>query len=242
MPGRLGQILASLFGRADPARRDDEPSPQPETHPTPVKLVVGLGNPGSQYAATRHNVGFEVVDRLAAQLGACAPGDVDRVARNNFEALLLEATVPGSGKVLLVKPMTYMNLSGHSVREVANWYKVARDDALIVLDELDLPFGTLRMRAEGSAGGHNGLKSVTEQLGGRDVPRLRIGIGRGPGVATAQVLSRFSPDEERALPDIVGAAADCCERWTTEGIIAAMNRCNTSSNTGKREPEPAASA
>ena len=184
-----------------------------------MKMIAGLGNPGREYANTRHNLGFMVVDELLRRSGG-GP------FRHRFKADLVDVTV-GTEKVLLIKPQTYMNLSGHAVREAASWYKVARPDILIVLDELDLPFGTIRARAEGSAGGHNGLKSVTEQLGGRDVPRLRVGIGRGTGVATAQVLSRFGPNEERALPDVVGAAANCCERWVVDGIIAAMNRCNT---------------
>ncbi len=195
-----------------------------------MKLIVGLGNPGREYANTRHNLGFTVVDELLRRAGGAT-------FRHRFKADLIDIML-GADKVILVKPQTYMNLSGHSIREAASWYKVARQDILIVLDDLDLPFGALRLRAEGSAGGHNGLKSATEQLGSRDLPRLRIGIGRGPGVAIAQVLSRFGPEEERALPEIVGAAADCCERWVAEGVIAAMNRCNSN----KREPvapEPA---
>ncbi|MBA3415486.1 MAG: aminoacyl-tRNA hydrolase [Chloroflexia bacterium] len=183
-----------------------------------MKLIVGLGNPGREYANTRHNLGFLVADELLRRAGG-------GTFRRRFKADLVDI-MHRTGKVVLVKPQTYMNLSGHSVREAATWYKVPRTDILIVLDDLDLPFGAIRMRAEGSAGGHNGLKSVAEQLGGRDVPRLRIGIGRGPGAATAQVLSRFAPEEKRALPEVIGGAADCCERWLDEGIIAAMNRCN----------------
>jgi len=190
-----------------------------------MKIIVGLGNPGREYANTRHNLGFMVVDELLRRAGGGS-------FRQRFKAELGEVAF-GTEKIVLVKPQTYMNLSGHAVREAASWYKVPRSDILVVLDDLDLPFGTIRLRADGSAGGHNGLKSVTEQLGGRDLPRLRIGIGRGSGVATAQVLSRFAPEEERALPEVVGSAADCCERWVSEGIIAAMNRCN------KREPAPA---
>lgn len=187
-----------------------------------TKIIVGLGNPGREYAQTRHNLGFMVADELGRRAGGTA-------TRHRFKADQAEVHLAGQ-KVILVKPQTYMNLSGHSVREAAAWYKVPRPDLLVVLDDLDLPFGTLRLRAEGSAGGHNGLRSVVEQLGGLDVPRLRIGIGRGPGHAVAQVLSRFSPEEERELPEVVAAAADCCELWLAEGAIAAMNRCN------RREP------
>lgn len=183
-----------------------------------MKLIVGLGNPGREYAQTRHNLGFMVVDELRRRHGGGS-------FRQRFRAEIGEVRVGGE-RVALAKPQTYMNLSGHAVREIVAWYKVTRADVLVVLDELDLPFGAVRMRAEGSAGGHNGLKSVTEQLGRRDVPRLRIGIGRGRGVATAQVLSRFAPEEEREIPDLVGRAADCAEVWLADGIVAAMNRCN----------------
>jgi PTH1 family peptidyl-tRNA hydrolase len=183
-----------------------------------MKIVVGLGNPGREYAATRHNLGFMVADELARRAGATG-------SRKRFRSEIAEGFLDGQ-KLVLVKPQTYMNLSGHAVREVVNWYHAAREDILVVLDDLDLPFGAVRLRADGSAGGHNGLTSVLEQLGTRAVPRQRVGIGRGPGVATTQVLSRFSADEERALPEVVAAAADCAALWAKEGIIAAMNRCN----------------
>jgi peptidyl-tRNA hydrolase, PTH1 family len=192
-----------------------------------VKIVVGLGNPGREYAATRHNVGFMVVEQLARRIGA--PG-----SKRRFRSELSEGFLAGE-KIVLVQPQTYMNLSGHAVREVVNWYRAALDDVLIVSDDLDLPFGTLRLRARGSAGGHNGLASVIEQLGTQDVPRLKIGIGRGPGQATSRVLSRFSADEERALSELVDRAADAVELWARDGIIAAMNDVN-------RRPETAGSA
>ncbi|HEU5433013.1 MAG TPA: aminoacyl-tRNA hydrolase [Thermomicrobiales bacterium] len=183
-----------------------------------MKIVVGLGNPGREYAATRHNLGFMVVDALARRLGAAS-------VRPRFKAEIAEATRNGE-KIVLVKPQTYMNLSGNTVREVVHWHRIPRANLLVVLDELDLPFGAIRMRAEGSAGGHNGLAHIIEQLGGKDIARLRIGIGRGTAVATAQVLSRFSPAEQAELPAIIDAAADCAMLWLDEGIVAAMNRCN----------------
>jgi PTH1 family peptidyl-tRNA hydrolase len=183
-----------------------------------MKIVVGLGNPGREYAATRHNMGFMVVDELFNRLGG-AP------LRPRFRSELAEATSAGE-KVILVKPQTYMNLSGTAVREVAHWYRVEASDVLIVLDELDLPFGTVRLRASGSAGGHNGLGSIIEQLGSVDVPRLRVGIGRSGVAARARVLSRFNPSEVDELPDIVQRATGCCLIWLEEGIIPAMNRCN----------------
>lgn len=183
-----------------------------------MKIVVGLGNPGREYASTRHNLGFMVVDELARRAAAMG-------SRKRFRSEIAEGFLDGQ-KLILVKPQTYMNLSGHAVREVVNWYHAPKDDLLVVLDDLDLPFGLGRLRAEGSAGGHNGLTSVVEQLGSRAVPRLRVGIGRGAGIATAQVLSRFSQDEERDLPTVVADAADCAALWVAEGIVAAMNRCN----------------
>lgn len=183
-----------------------------------MKMIVGLGNPGREYEKTRHNVGFMVVDELARR---SAPTS----SRSRFKSEVIDATVGGE-RVVLLKPQTYMNLSGHAVREAAGWYKIAKTDILIVFDELDLPFGAIRLRAEGSAGGHNGMKSVAEQLGGFAIPRMRLGIGRGHGVAVAQVLSRFGAEEERALPEVVTAAADCAALWVREGIVAAGNRCN----------------
>jgi PTH1 family peptidyl-tRNA hydrolase len=189
-----------------------------------VKIVVGLGNPGREYAGTRHNIGFMVVNRLAKIAGASA-------VKKRFRSELVEGILDGE-KFVLVAPQTYMNLSGNAVREVVNWYHLPADDLIIVADDLDLPFGTLRMRARGSAGGHNGLSSIFEQLGTQEITRLKIGIGRGPGSASSRVLSRFSPEEEKALPDLIERAADGVRRWAREGVIAAMNDVNR-----KAEPE-----
>ena len=188
-----------------------------------MKIVVGLGNPGREYAATRHNLGFMVVDELARRLSA---GD----RRGRFRSVLIEAFDAGQ-KVALVKPQTYMNLSGTAVREVMQWYKTPLADVLVVVDDIDLPFGAMRLRAGGGSGGHNGLKSIIADVGAEEFSRLRIGIGRGPGVATRQVLGRFSPAEEKALPEVIRAAADCALEWERHGIITAMNRCN-------RSPDP----
>jgi PTH1 family peptidyl-tRNA hydrolase len=190
-----------------------------------MKIIVGLGNPGREYAATRHNLGFMLVEELARRLSAATLSP-------RFRSELAEANHLGD-KVILVKPQTYMNLSGNAVREVAHWYRVVASDVLIVLDDLDLPLGTVRLRGNGSAGGHNGLASVIEQLGTTDVPRLRIGIGRSVAAARTQVLSRFTSEEAASLPDIVQRAADCGLLWLDEGIVTAMNRCNQ-----KASPEP----
>jgi PTH1 family peptidyl-tRNA hydrolase len=184
----------------------------------PVKIVVGLGNPGREYAATRHNLGFMVVDELAQRLAATE-------RRNRFRSDLVEV-FDGGEKVVLLKPRTYMNLSGSAVREAVNWYKTPPDDLLVVVDDIDLPFGSIRMRAKGGSGGHNGLKSIIAELGIDTFSRMRIGIGRGPGHATRQVLSRFTSDEERVLPSVLQAAGDCVLEWERNGIINAMNRCN----------------
>jgi peptidyl-tRNA hydrolase, PTH1 family len=183
-----------------------------------VKIVVGLGNPGREYAATRHNLGFMVVDEVARRLSASE-------RRNRFRSDLVEV-FDGGAKVVLLKPRTYMNLSGSAVREAVNWYKTTPDELLVVVDDIDLPFGSLRLRAKGGSGGHNGLKSIIAELGIDAFSRMRIGIGRGPGPATRQVLSRFTSDEERVLPELLQAAADCVLEWERNGIIDAMNRCN----------------
>jgi len=188
-----------------------------------VKIIVGLGNPGREYEKTRHNIGFMVVDRLAKVAESVT-------WKRRFQADLAEAWLAGE-KVVLVKPQTYMNLSGHAVRQVVQWYRVPLENVLIVLDDLALPFGALRLRARGSAGGHNGLESVIEQLGSQEVPRLRVGIGRGHATATAHVLSRFSPDEERQLPDVIDRAAGAVRLWMTAGIEKAMNDINRRAET-----------
>ncbi len=188
-----------------------------------VKIIVGLGNPGQEYAATRHNIGFMVVDRLKRELHAAE-------TRKRFRAEVAEAFVGGE-KLVLLKPQTYMNLSGISAREAAQWYKASLEEILVVVDDIELPFGTSRMRGGGSSGGHNGLKSIAAELGSDQYPRLRLGVGRGSGDARRQVLSRFSKDEEPELPDFIAASADCVLLWRAEGITTAMNRCN-------RRPEP----
>jgi len=190
-----------------------------------VKIVIGLGNPGREYAATRHNLGFMVVDEITRRFATSE-------RRSRFRAELFELFANGE-KLILVKPQTFMNLSGSSVREAAHWYRVRSDEILVVADDIDLPFGSTRMRARGGSGGHNGLKSIIAELGTEDFPRLRIGIGRGPGHVTRQVLTRFNQEEERELLDIVRAGADCALAWQQHGIITAMNRCN-------KRTEPAA--
>lgn len=190
-----------------------------------MKAIVGLGNPGNQYAGTRHNIGFMVIDRLA-QLHSAPP------AKSRFKSLVTEITI-GTEKVVLLKPQTFMNLSGDAVRLMGSWYKLYADEILVVLDELDLAFGTLRLRERGSAGGHNGLSSVIQQLGSNEFPRLRVGIGRGRSSATAQVLSKFSGDEQHELPFVIANAVEASTIWVQEGATTAMNKINAAA------PKPA---
>jgi peptidyl-tRNA hydrolase, PTH1 family len=188
-----------------------------------LRIIVGLGNPGRDYAATRHNLGFMVVDEIARRLSA-------ESKRNRFRSELAEGFVDGQ-KLMLVKPQTYMNLSGMAVREAVNWYKVSPEDLLVVVDDIDLPFGTLRMRPDGGSGGHNGLKSIIADLDTEKFSRLRIGIGRGGSYATRQVLTRFNTDETQALPELISGAADCALDWARLGVILTMNRCNRRAET-----------
>ncbi|HEU4792113.1 MAG TPA: aminoacyl-tRNA hydrolase [Nitrolancea sp.] len=182
-------------------------------------LIAGLGNPGRKYAATRHNIGYMIVDELARQL------QVDE-RRHRFDGEIFE-TSESQGRIVLLKPETFMNLSGNAVSAAAGWYRVPLERLLVIHDDLDLPFGQLRIRAKGSSGGHNGLASVIERMGTGDIPRLRIGIGRPEhGNTIPYVLSRFSSEEERALPEVTKLAAEAARSWYQDGINAAMNTFN----------------
>jgi PTH1 family peptidyl-tRNA hydrolase len=184
-------------------------------------LFVGLGNPGEAYQATRHNIGFRCVAEFARRHGLTFSG-------KRAEARIAEGVV-GGARVVLARPQTFMNLSGQSVHGLAQWYRVATATRLVVVyDDLDLPFGALRLRERGSAGTHNGMRSVVGQLGTTEVPRLRVGIGACPpqwNVADF-VLARFSRDEEAAMPDVTGRAADALDAVLREGVAQAMNRVN----------------
>jgi PTH1 family peptidyl-tRNA hydrolase len=185
----------------------------------PVKLIVGLGNPGAQYKGTRHNIGFAVIDEIA------------RRAAVGFESAPAEAVIAKwrrpDGGALLAKPLTFMNLSGQAVGEIARYFKVDVPDVLIVVDEVQLPLGRLRARARGSAGGHNGLKSVIAHLGD-DFSRLRIGVGRGEQQRDLadHVLSRFEKEETAEVERMTTRAADAAEMFITSGIEAVMNAFN----------------
>ena len=198
-----------------------------------MKLIVGLGNPGKEYAGTRHNVGFEVVDRTAARLGLTSgAGEFDRLARKRFNGLTLDGatSLPGGGseKVLLLKPLTYMNLSGQSVQAAMAFYQLAPADILVVLDDLALPCGKIRLRANGSSGGHNGLKDIERALASSDYPRLRLGIDPPPQRVPGKdyVLGRFSEAQRALLEPALDRAAHAVLAWIETGIQAAMNRFN----------------
>ena len=177
--------------------------------------MAGLGNPGPSYERTRHNAGFRVLDEVARRLG---------VERWKSKSEALQAHV-APRSVVLVKPQSYMNESGRPVGIIAGWWKAAPPDVLVVSDDLDLPFGRLRMRASGGSGGHNGLKSIIEVLG-ESFPRLRLGIGRGRSDTIDYVLSNFSVEEERALPQLIDVAADGVLRWLEHGPVDAIQYVN----------------
>jgi PTH1 family peptidyl-tRNA hydrolase len=183
-----------------------------------VRAVIGLGNPGQKYAHTRHNLGFMVVDELIKRLQAGSP-------RDRFKSQVWEAR-HNDERIALVKPQTYMNLSGISVQQVRSWYKLDNDQILVIYDDVDLEFGILRLKTDGSAGGHNGLSSIIQALGTSQIPRLRIGIGRGRSATTAHVLSGFTGAEEAELSGLVKKAADAAMLWMREGPTIAMNQVN----------------
>lgn len=211
-----------------------------------MKLVVGLGNPGAEYRDTRHNVGFAVIDELARRWGVTD-------WREAFDALTVRVTRHGE-PVWLLKPLTFMNLSGRAVAGLAAYYKADVPDILVVTDDAALPLGRLRARRGGSDGGHNGLKSIAQSLGTTEYPRLRIGVGRGD-VTTADgtvvaapamrnhVLGRFRPDEHDQIAAAILRAADASEAFVAEGIGHVMNVFNAvekpaGRSGGRKQQEP----
>ena len=198
-------------------------------------VVVGLGNPGRKYEHTRHNVGFDIVDVLAQRNNIT-------LARLRCKAVVGEGTIAGQ-RVALALPQTYMNLSGESVVQLVNWYKPERDQLIICFDDVDLPEGKLRFRPSGSAGTHNGMRSIVGLLGDENFPRLRVGVGqRRPGYELADwVLGHYLPGEEQQTADAAYAlAADAIIEYITNGIESAMCKYNTKKT--KKPPEPAEGA
>jgi len=189
-----------------------------ENHPQ-IRLIAGLGNPGSEYAATRHNIGFMVVDQLAAQFGSTWEKSVPQAREDALSAKC--------GAVLLIKPMSFMNRSGYPLFTVAQFYKIEPQQILIVLDDLALPLGRLRLRAHGGSGGHNGLESIIVQFGTEEIPRLRVGIGQAPREGYVDyVLSRFFDEEKPLVRSTIGRAVDALKCAIDNGLVSAMNTFN----------------
>lgn len=183
-------------------------------------LLIGLGNPGREYKDNRHNFGFMLIDRIAVRLNA-------RGMKLQSKAIVTNANYE-ERKLILAKPQTYMNLSGHSVQGLAHFYKLPLENLLVAHDDLDLPFGTIRLRPGGGPGGQKGVASAIEQLGTQDFARLRLGIGRPPGRMdpSAYVLQDFSRDEMKILSDILDRAADATLEFVVNGLDKAMNKFN----------------
>jgi PTH1 family peptidyl-tRNA hydrolase len=199
-----------------------------------MKLIVGLGNPGSQYRDTRHNVGFDVIAELAKR-------HLNQRPKAKFDAEVAEIMI-ASCKCLLISPLTYMNLSGKSVLAAQSFFKTASQDLLIICDDLNLETGKIRFRARGSAGGQNGLKDIIRRLGSSDFSRLKVGIGRPPPrwEASDYVLGKFNDEDRQAIDIAVARSADAVECWAKNGVEVAMNQFNASqpkkkkSNLGKQ--------
>jgi PTH1 family peptidyl-tRNA hydrolase len=190
----------------------------------PPFLIVGLGNPGPEYRENRHNAGFIVADALAKEL------DV-KFGKVQAEAMVAQAGT-GEGRIVLAKPRTYMNNSGVSVSQLVRFYKVPLEKLLVIFDDVDLPFETLRLRASGSSGGQNGMKSIIQKLGSEEFPRLRVGVGRPKGRmgTPGHVLQDFSRAEQDALPFVLKRATDAVQAFINEGITAAMNKYNATND------------
>lgn len=186
-----------------------------------MKLVIGLGNPGEKYKGTRHNIGFITVDEMAYQEHLT----FDKAL---FDATFVQTTVNGE-KVILMKPLTYMNLSGEAVRPLMNYYKIAVEDIVVIYDDMDLPVGKIRLRQKGSAGGHNGVKSIISCLGTDQFNRIKVGVGRpAPGRSVVNhVLARFEKEEQEDMIQAVSKSVDAVRDWIEQGdFIKTMNRYN----------------
>lgn len=183
-------------------------------------LIIGLGNPGREYKDTRHNIGFMLIDHLAEKIGA-------RGMKVQSKAIVISGLYE-ERKLILAKPQTYMNLSGHSVQGLLHFYKIPHANLLVAHDDLDIPYGTIRIRPTGGPGGQRGMANTIELLGTKDFPRLRLGIGRPPGRMDAKdyVLQDFSKDELKLMPDLLARASDAALEFVMSGLNAAMNKYN----------------
>lgn len=185
-----------------------------------MKLIIGLGNPGKQYEKTRHNVGFDVIEELSNQFNI----PLDQL---KFKGLFGMGFV-GTEKVLLLKPLTYMNLSGESIRAVMDFYDIDPLDIVVIYDDLDIPVGKMRLRQKGSAGGHNGIKSTIAHLGTQEFNRIRIGVDRPQnGMSVSNyVLGKFTADEQPIIEEVVKRSANACKSWLTQPFLQVMNEFN----------------
>lgn len=195
--------------------------------PQTPKLLVGLGNPGQKYERTRHNIGFEIIDDLAKAWS------IKLSDNKRFQGLVGETRGPSGDRLILLKPSTYMNRSGQSVRSVLDWYKLSPNDVLVIYDDMDLPIGKLRLRLSGSAGGHNGMKSIISHLGTQDFPRLRLGISRANNAenqadrtVVGHVLGKFAPDERKVVDAAINLAGEAIEFSLRKGIEKTMSLYN----------------
>ncbi|QGU00539.1 Peptidyl-tRNA hydrolase [Candidatus Syntrophocurvum alkaliphilum] len=184
-----------------------------------MKIIVGLGNPGKKFKDTRHNVGFNVVDEIASQ-------NTIEKEESKFDAIIGHIRI-NNEKIFLVKPLTYMNLSGRTVQPLVHYYKCELKDLMVIYDDMDLPVGSLRIREKGGTGGHKGMTSIINRLGSRDFPRMRIGIGRSEQIETTNwVLGQFTKEEKPYIDEIINLAADAATKWVKDGIHLTMNSYN----------------
>ncbi len=189
------------------------------TEASRMYLIVGLGNPGTQYAGTRHNVGWEVIERLSSRHRI-------PVKRRTMRSVLGDGVIEGK-RAILARPMTYMNLSGEAVGAISRMYRIPPEQIIVVVDDVALPLGRLRLRLKGSCGGHNGLESIERHLSTQEYPRVRIGVGGArPGELIDHVLSKFRPDERAAIAEALDLAADAVEMALRDGFEQAMNVYN----------------
>lgn len=185
-----------------------------------MKLIIGLGNPGKQYEQTRHNIGFEVIDHLSNQFSI-------PLNQSKFKGIFGVGYVGGE-KVFLLKPLTYMNLSGESIRALMDYFDIQVEDIMVIYDDLDLPVGKIRLREKGSAGGHNGIKSTIAHLGTQVFKRIRVGVDRPKqGMSVSDyVLSRFTAEEGPIMNEMIIRSGDACEQWLTTPFLQVMNKYN----------------
>ena len=186
-----------------------------------MKLIVGLGNPGEEYKFTRHNIGFLVLEKFAKA------NNIKFKTSKRFNALIGEGHV-GKEKAFLAMPQAFMNLSGHSVRPILNWLDIGYHDMFVIVDDIALPFGAIRIKPKGSSGGHNGLNSIIDSISMQEFPRMRLGVLGKKNIKdlSSYVLGKFTKAEQKNLPEVLDSAAQACEYWIGQGINAAMNKFN----------------